>query len=185
MSFLGIKDPSKRATIVKEYVTAMKTVQQCNMVNREMKPSIGDELIALFHPIVNATKQAAEETRKELAPMKKTLTDIDGALTAQREHVAKPPPPRKAVDNTYGFYKKDGRLWMGNKTVQLNTKRKILTVDYIVYDLTPGLLELITNKHPRLGQYNNNDKGVYRSLVAQTRVIDGNVLKAEDKVCRC
>ena len=38
-----------------------------NMMNREMKLAIGDELQTLFHPIVNATKQAAEETRKELA----------------------------------------------------------------------------------------------------------------------
>ena len=57
--------------------------------------------------------------------MKKTLTDIDGALSAQREHVAKPPPQSTAVDNTYGFYKKDGRLWMGNKAVRLGMKRKI------------------------------------------------------------
>ena len=64
--------------------TAMKTVKQRNMVNREMKLAIGDELQTLFHPIVNATKQAAEETRKEFTPMRKTLTDIDGALTAQR-----------------------------------------------------------------------------------------------------
>ena len=88
MSFLDIKDPAERAALIKEYVTAMKTVKQRNMVNREMKLAIGDELQTLFHPIVNATKQAAEETRKELAPMKKTLADIDGALTAQREHVA-------------------------------------------------------------------------------------------------
>ena len=54
------------------------------MVNREMKLAIGDELQTLFHPIVNATKQATEETRKELAPMKKTLTDVDGALMDQR-----------------------------------------------------------------------------------------------------
>ena len=58
--------------LVKEYVTATKTVKQHNMVNREMKLAIGDELQTLFHPIVNATKQVAEETRKELAPMKKT-----------------------------------------------------------------------------------------------------------------
>ena len=38
-----------------------------------------------------------------------------------------------------------------------------------MYKLTPGLLELITNKHPRLDQYNSNE-GVYESLVAQTRV---------------
>ena len=49
-----------------------------------MKLAIGDELQILFHPIANATKQAAEETREELTPMKKALTDIDGALTDQR-----------------------------------------------------------------------------------------------------
>ena len=77
MSFLDIKDPAERATLVNEYVTTMKTVKQRNMENRELKLAIGDELPTLFHPIVNATKQAAEETRKELQPMKKTLTDID------------------------------------------------------------------------------------------------------------
>ena len=76
MSFLDIKCPSKRATVVKEYVTAIKAVKQCNVVNREIKLVIGDELQTLFHPIVNATKQAAEEIRKELASMKKALTDI-------------------------------------------------------------------------------------------------------------
>ena len=40
----------------------MKTVKQHNMVNHEMKLAIGDELQTLFHPIVNATKQVAEET---------------------------------------------------------------------------------------------------------------------------
>ena len=68
----------------------MKTVKQRNMTNRESKLAIGDELQTLFHPIVNATKQAAEETRKELEPMKKTLTDIDGALTAQRVDATSP-----------------------------------------------------------------------------------------------
>ena len=41
MSFLDIEDPAKRATLVKEYVTAMKTAKQRNMVNREMKLVIG------------------------------------------------------------------------------------------------------------------------------------------------
>ena len=33
------------------------------MANREMKLAIGDKLQTLFHPIVNANKQASEETR--------------------------------------------------------------------------------------------------------------------------
>ena len=104
----------------------MKTVKQRNIVDREMKLAIGNELQTLFYPIVSATKQAAEETMKERAPMKKTLTDIDGALAAQREHVSKPPPSlSKAVDHTYGFYKTDGRLWMGSIAVRLDPERKL------------------------------------------------------------
>ena len=105
MSFLDIKDPAERATLVKEHVTAMKTVKQRNMVNREMKLAIGDELQTLFHPIVNATKQAAEETRKEIEPMKGTLTSIDRALTAQRVE-ARPLPPSKDIDITFGIYRR-------------------------------------------------------------------------------
>ena len=116
MSFLDMKDPAERATLVKEYVTAMETVKQRNMANRELKLAIGDELQTLFHPIVNSTKQAAEDIRKELEPMKKTLTDIDGALSAQREN----------VDNTFGIYmNQDGEIAMGNKIVQVNENKKI------------------------------------------------------------
>ena len=60
MSFLDIKDTAERATLVKEYGTAIKTVKQRNMMKREMKLAIGDELQTLFHPIVNATKLVAE-----------------------------------------------------------------------------------------------------------------------------
>ena len=62
MSFFDIK--ADRATLVKEYVTAMKNVKQCNMANRELKLTIGDELQTLFHPIVNATKQGLKKLGK-------------------------------------------------------------------------------------------------------------------------
>ena len=129
--------PAERAPLVKEYVTAMKTVKQRNMLKREMKLAIGDELQTLFHPIFNATKQAAEETRKELAPMKKMLTDIDGALAAQRVD-ARPPlrsttdtRPRlsKGTDATFGLHRRqDGHLGMGNKVVRFSANAKTLLV---------------------------------------------------------
>ena len=62
MAFLDIKVSAERATLTKECVTAIKTVKQRNMLNREMKLAIGYELQTLFHPIGNATKQAGEET---------------------------------------------------------------------------------------------------------------------------
>ena len=83
----------------------MKTVKHRNMTNREMKLAIGDELQTLFHLIVNATKQAAGESRKELAPTKKTLTDINGALAAQRVDAPSRPALSKNTDTTFGLYK--------------------------------------------------------------------------------
>ena len=140
----------------------MKTVKQRNMVKREMKLAIGDELQTLFHPIANATKQAAEETRKELEIMKNTLTDIDGALTAQRAADARPQPGKNS-DITFGlFQKQDGQLGMGNKVVRLSANAKTLIVDDRKYKLTPGILELITNKHPRPDQWKTSDYQVYR-----------------------
>ena len=124
MSFLDIKNPAERASLVKEYVTAMKTVNPRNMMKQEMKLAIGDELQTLFHPIVNATKQAAEETREELEPMKETLTGIDRALTAQR--VDATPPLDKNDDTTFGIYRRqDGQLAMGNKIVELNRNKRL------------------------------------------------------------
>ena len=87
MSFLNINDPTKRTALVDEYVKAMKTAQ------REMKLAIGEELETLFHPIVSETKQAAEKTVEELAPVRKALEDIDGTLKAQQRTIARPPPP--------------------------------------------------------------------------------------------
>ena len=119
-----------------------------------MKLAIGDELQTLFHSIVNATKQGAEETRKELA-MKKTLTDIDGALTDQR--VDARPRPDKNTDTTFGIRKRqDGQLGMGSKVVRFDGNKNILTVDDTEYKITSGLLVLITNKHPRPEQWKSN-----------------------------
>ena len=158
MSFLDIKDPAERVTLVKEFVTATKTVKQRNMGNREMKLAIGDELQTLFHQLSNATKQAAEEIRKELAPMKKSLTDIDEALS--RATVS------KNIDTAFGiFEREDGQLGMGSKVVRLDENEKILTVDDTEYKLTPGLRALVTLKQPQPSKCNPNDYREYKSLV--------------------
>ena len=70
-----------------------------------MKLAIGDELQSLFHPIANATKQAAEETRKELTPMKKTILILNRATPSK-------PGLGKDIDTTFGFYMEDGQLVM-------------------------------------------------------------------------
>ena len=181
MSFLDIKDPAERAILVKEYVTAMKTVKQRNMANQELKLAIGDELQILFHPIVNATEKAAEETRKELKPMKKTLADIDGALAVQR---ATEPPleeskgesarKRRAYNQTgrtFGVFKtKDGHPVMGDKVVRVGLDGENIYVEGEMYHLTPGLNALITYRQPKHEDYADDEYATYRALIAQTNV---------------
>ena len=101
--------------------------------------------------------------------MKKTLTDIDVALAAQR--VDARPRPDKDTDTTFGVYnRQDGQLGTGNKVVRLDANGKALTINYTKYKLTPGLFVLITNKHPRAGQWKTNDYQVYKSLLAHSKV---------------
>ena len=168
MSFLDIKDPAESATLVKEYITAIKTVKQRNTMKRELKLAIRDELQTLFHPIVNATKQAAEETRKELEPMKKTLADIDGALNRP---AAGSGPRVKNVDTTLGIFRRqDGQLQMGSEIVKISESGTILNADGVEYDLTPGHHTLIVQKHPRPNQWTSGDYQAYKYLSIQTKV---------------
>ena len=102
--FLDIKDPAKRSALVDEYVKAMKTVRQRNLVNCKMKLAIGEELQTLFYSIVTATKQVAEKTAEELAPVKKALEDINGTLKAQRRAVVILPPSPPQKDLTFGIH---------------------------------------------------------------------------------
>ena len=118
MSFLDIKDPSERATLGKEYVTAMKTAKQRNMANRKLKLAIRDELQTLFHPL---TAQRVDAT----PPLDKSVDTIFGVYRRQ-----------------------DGQLIMGSKIVQADMNKKTLTADGTVYDFTPGLHELIVRKTP-------------------------------------
>ena len=168
LSFLDIKNPAERAALVKEYVTAMKTAKQRNMMKRELKLAIGDELQTLFHPIVNATKQAAEETRKELEPMKKTLADIDGA---SNRPVAGSGSRVKNVDTTFGIFRRqDGQLQMGSEIAKISEDGTILNVDGVEYDLTPGLHTLIVQKKTRPNQWTSGDYQPYKYLSIQTKV---------------
>ena len=85
----SIKEPAKRTALVDEYVKATKVVRRRNMVNRERKLAIGEELQTLFHPIVSATKQAGEKKVEEVAPVKNVCEDIDRTLKAHQRTVAR------------------------------------------------------------------------------------------------
>ena len=103
--------------------------------------------------------------------MKKALTDVDGALAAQRVESPSKMPLNKITDTTLGIHRRqDGQVGIGNKVLRLDENGKPLSVGDTEYKLTPGLFVLITKKHPLAGQWNSNDYQVYESIVAQIKV---------------
>ena len=145
----------------------MKTVRRRNMVNREMKLAIGEELQTLFHPIVSATKQAAEKTAAELAP--KALEDMDGTLKAQQRTIVRLPPPSPPsppqMDLTFVIHATgDGRNAVGNSIMHIEGN-----IDDKGYELTLGLRMLILYQKPRPQHYTSDVYFVYKAIVAQIR----------------
>ena len=109
--------------------------------------------------------------------MKKTLTDIDGALAVQRATVDRPPlegskeksasKPRSydQTDRTFGI---DGHLGIWDKVGVFDGRGEILYVEEEMYHLTPGLNALITHKHQEREEYTDYHYTTYRAFVAQT-----------------
>ena len=103
--------------------------------------------------------------------MKKALTAIDGALTAQRVEAHSKTPLNINTDTTFGIHRRqDGQLGIGNKVVRIDANGNTLSVDETGYKLTPDLFVLIIKKYSLSGQWNSNDYQVYKSLVAQTKI---------------
>ena len=142
-----------------------------------MKLAIGDELQTLFHPIVNATKQAAERTRKELESMKKTFRDnqkhaAEETAVLRFGSVAREPAGQRAgdIDKTFAIFERDdGQQQMGNIIVTLSEDGMTLSTEDNEYDYTAGLQELIWLKHPRF--YTPEDMEEYEVLIRDTLVV--------------
>ena len=79
---------------------------------------------------------------------------------------------------------------MGNNVVRLDVNEKTVTIDDTEYKLTPGLLVLITRKHPQPTQYNSNDYKVYKLLrprlnhsrIGQVKLLD-RMLHGNGSLC--
>ena len=73
---------------------------------------------------------------------------------------------KKELDTVWGIREPGGQPILGDSVIQ--TRGNQLMVAEKSYILTPGLLELLLNKHPQMGQISPQDWEDYQAMVIST-----------------
>ena len=88
MSFIDIKDPTKRDEIVADYVATIHRVQQRNEDEKSIGLAKRAELERTFNPIVKATQESTKSIKESLNPIHEELKTVSKNLKKE------PPQPR-------------------------------------------------------------------------------------------
>ena len=146
-----------------------------------MAKEIVDELTPITKELRELNEKAAGAARqKQLASASSKAgvkRDIDSQPRSKQRRVYGPltesffkkymdPNGRNQVDTTFGIRYEDGDWMIGNKRIKINNGDDDITIDGEVYDGTPGLWSLITDKAPK--QYDNEDLERYKELLYET-----------------
>jgi len=82
MSFLKIKDPTKRDLIVEEFLKTKKNIQDNFLLDRLEDITTQRELSQLFKPITEIQKDTKESLVSELKPIKERITSDNISTTS-------------------------------------------------------------------------------------------------------
>jgi len=80
MSFLKIKDPSKRDALVAEYLKTKNKIQNDFLSERLGKQSLYEDFEKIFKPITELQKKSSEEIVSMFTPLKETIENIPTSL---------------------------------------------------------------------------------------------------------
>ena len=80
MSFLKIKDPSKRDAIVKEYLDLKKNIRTNLLSEKTGEMEMQTDLSKFFKPITEAQKATAKEITEGLIPIKEGIENLPKAI---------------------------------------------------------------------------------------------------------
>ena len=196
MSFLKIRDPTKRDQTVKEFLELKKNIRGNLLSERTGEQQLQTELTKFYIPITEMQEATTREITEGLKPIREGIEKLPQAMQPlgeatgeeeEEEEEASPenlgdiaynylhgkePYPR---DKTFGIYLgKDGHYHMGKQSNKEN--KKILTIAYnnIIVDGekfrgTPCLWELIMEKYPR--KYTKEDIDEYKDLLIKTNAL--------------
>ena len=142
-----------------------------------MAKEIVDELTPITKELRQLNDKAAATRQKQIASVSSKVgvkRDIDSQPRSKQRRVYGPltesflqkymDPKKSQIDTTFGIRSEDGDWMICKKRIKIDGDD--ITIDGKVYDGTPGLWSLITDKVPK--QYDNEDLERYKELLYET-----------------
>ena len=184
MSFLKIRDPVKRDSIVKEYLDLKKNIRGNLLSERTGEQDLQTDLSKFFKPITETQKATAREITEELKPFKEGIKNLPQAITFPAyPSIQAFKEPLEGEDTQFigviaeKYLKKlttdkadrNGNFYIGNKPVVIIDNN--IVVDGEEYEGMPGLWELIVSKNPKYDAYTGEDKANYAKLLIKTSAL--------------
>ena len=190
MSFLKIRDPTKRNQMVEEYLDLKKNIRDNLLSEKTGEQQLQTDLSKIFKPITETQKAAAKEITEELKPIKEGIESLPQTVTfpaypsieASKEKETFVEPyiigniaesylrkfaTKTEADTTFGLYDRKGKFYIGNKPVVINENN--IVVEDEEYEGTPGLWELIVSKKQK--DFTEEDYDNYTKLMVKTNAL--------------
>ena len=187
MSFLKISDPTKRDTMVKDYLDLKKNIRDNLLSERTGEQQLQTDLSKFFKPITETQKATAREITEELKSIKEGIEKLPQAITfpafpsmkvSEEEietygkvaaNALRKFAKKDEADTTYVIYDKDGKFYIGNKLAIIVDNDLVVGRDE--YEGTPGLWELIMSKNPDPKNFTKEDYENYSKLMVKTNAL--------------
>jgi len=194
MSFLKIKDPSKRDALVAEYLKTKNKIQNDFLSERLGKQSLYEDFEKIFKPITELQKKSSEEIVSMFTPLKETIENIPTSLPWKPElpEIEFPMPINvgpiaheylsnyltEKGDRTFGIKYENGVYYLRNTNVDFDGNN--LIIGFKEYEgRNKGLWGLLTSVKPSLKDTTDNDFQNYSELMIAT-----NAMSHSEKINR-
>jgi len=192
MSFLKIKDPSKRDALVTEFIKTKNKIQEDFRSERLGEQSCYEDFEKIFKPITEQQKKSSEEIVSKFAPLQEAIENIPPAMPrgqdeGQPEALPAPddePTPEiygpvaskylrvfatPDADKRYGLKDRNGQLYLGNSKVDIVGDH--IKIEDIEYQGTEGLWHLLMMDEPNINFPTDEDFENYGEMLIRTDAI--------------
>jgi len=198
MSFLKIKDPSKREKLVAEKIKTKNKIQSNFRSERLGEQSMYEDFGKIFKPITEQQQKSPEEIVSKFAPLQEAIENMPAQqalpwdmpqpeLEGQAEVLPAPDDglmnvgpiackyftkstKKKQWDETFGP-KGDNKENLKLGDAEFKTDGKEMIINGKRYKGTEGLWELVTMHIPDKNVYSDDDKEKYKEIMVSTNAM--------------